>query len=264
MRAISLPFFPTVKVQPVKEQRFQKSYLMQLFNQMSASYEGMNYLTSFGFSYLWRKQFLQPLPDQDTPVQVADLMTGMGETWPHIFKKWKQVQLTALDFSQGMLQCAARRNESAFGNQVHLLQEDALNSSLPAEQFDVVTCAFGLKTLDLAQMRALAKEIHRILKPNGTFTCVEVSEPSSSFLQAAYLPYIRYLIPALGYLFAREYTAYKMLGYYTKAFGNSKEAAEIFRAAGFSVTYQSFFKGCATGFIALSRKTDEKDLPAKA
>ncbi|WP_206598632.1 hypothetical protein [Rufibacter ruber] len=46
---------------------------------MASSYEGMNYLTSFGFSYVWRRQFLQPLPSLQGAVKVADLMTGMGE-----------------------------------------------------------------------------------------------------------------------------------------------------------------------------------------
>ncbi len=75
--------FPAVPLpRPADKQQaryYQQPYLVSLFNGMASSYEGMNYLTSFGFSYVWRRQFLQPLPSLQGAVKVADLMTGMGE-----------------------------------------------------------------------------------------------------------------------------------------------------------------------------------------
>lgn len=249
MKAVALPAFSPVKAQAAKEGPFQKNYVVHLFNTMSTSYEVMNYLTSFGFSYLWRKQFLQPLRGSDQPVQVADFMTGMGETWHPIFTKWQQAHVSALDFSEGMLRYAARKKtKKAFHQKVTLLKADVLENPLPANYFDVVTCAFGLKTLTSEQIRTLAKETHRLLKPNGQFAFIEVSEPTSSWLKACYLVYIRHIMPLIGSIFNRNYQHYKMLGYYTQVFGNAEQAARAFKAEGFSVTYQKFFNGCATGF----------------
>ncbi|MBA9078237.1 demethylmenaquinone methyltransferase/2-methoxy-6-polyprenyl-1,4-benzoquinol methylase [Rufibacter quisquiliarum] len=215
---------------------------------MASSYEGMNYLTSFGFSYVWRRQFLQPLPPLQGAVKVADLMTGMGEMWPHLFAKWPRAQVEALDFSEGMLQCAARKNRRTFANRVQLIKADALRSPLPSMSYDVVTCAFGLKTLSREQLLCLARETKRLLKPGGHFAFVEISEPAPGWLQALYLFYLKHLIPLIGYCFAQDYHHYQMLSYYTHAFRNAEEAAEIFKAEGLAVTYQQLFKGCATGF----------------
>jgi ubiquinone/menaquinone biosynthesis C-methylase UbiE len=37
---------------------YDQKYVAQLFDEMSASYERMNYITSFGFSKRWRDQLL--------------------------------------------------------------------------------------------------------------------------------------------------------------------------------------------------------------
>lgn len=41
----------------------------------------MNFITSFGFSIRWRRQFLDPLKPTKQKVEIIDLLTGMGETW---------------------------------------------------------------------------------------------------------------------------------------------------------------------------------------
>lgn len=48
---------------------------------MSSSYEKVNYITSFGFSIRWKKQFLKVIPKNLNNISVLDLMTGMGEIW---------------------------------------------------------------------------------------------------------------------------------------------------------------------------------------
>jgi demethylmenaquinone methyltransferase/2-methoxy-6-polyprenyl-1,4-benzoquinol methylase len=74
----------------------------------------MNYLTSFGFSICWRKQFIAALPPSAEPVRVLDLLTGMGETWSHIQKQYPKAEISALDFSEGMLKSAEVKNKAKF------------------------------------------------------------------------------------------------------------------------------------------------------
>lgn len=40
---------------------YEPEFVKNLFDKMSSSYENMNYITSFGFSIRWRKQFLSKL-----------------------------------------------------------------------------------------------------------------------------------------------------------------------------------------------------------
>ena len=227
---------------------YEPEYVRTLFDRMSASYERMNFITSFGFSIRWRKQLLHSLPGNTSHLQVIDLLTGMGENWNSIKHKYPNCTITALDFSEEMLKHAHKTNDLKFRQRVQIKCADILNNDLPSEQYDVVTCSFGLKTFTKPQIILLANEVKRILKEGGHFSFVEVSEPNNLLLRSAYSFYLSKVIPILGKLFLGDPTEYKMLWKYTSAFKNANDAATIFSDAGLQVHKQSFFFGCATGF----------------
>lgn len=78
-------------------------YVKGLFNKMSSSYERMNFITSFGFSIRWRRQFLETIKQTKHKAEIFDLLTGMGETWNATKNKLPNSTLTVLDFSDCML-----------------------------------------------------------------------------------------------------------------------------------------------------------------
>jgi ubiquinone/menaquinone biosynthesis methyltransferase len=227
---------------------YNPEYVKGLFNRMSNSYERMNYITSFGFSIRWRKQYLGTFISTKNKVNTIDLLTGMGETWSSTKQKFPNANITALDFSDGMLSYAKTKNKLKFNSEITILQQDVLNNQLPDNQFDFVTCAFGLKTFDVEQLKKLAVETKRILKKGGQFSFIEVSQPENIILKALYGFYLGRVIPILGRLLLGDPIEYKMLWQYTLKFKNAKQAAEIFRRVGLKVDYNSYFLGCATGF----------------
>ena len=227
---------------------YNPEYVKNLFNRMSSSYERMNYITSFGFSIRWRKNFLKSFNKTEKEVEIIDLLTGMGETWKATKHKFPKSKLSALDFSEGMLKYAETKNNNKFNNKVNILNQDILNNELQSNYFDFVTCAFGLKTFNEKQLEILASQTNRILKPNGKISFIEVSEPRNKVLKMFYEFYLKKIIPILGKVFLGNPIEYKMLWEYTNKFKNSKKAMEIFAKEGFELNYNSYFYGCATGF----------------
>jgi len=231
---------------------YNPTYVKGLFNKMSSSYEKMNYITSFGFSIRWRRQFLSDFKSSFEKVEIIDILTGMGETWPAVKQKLPNAAITALDFADEMLEYAKKNNNSRFDSSITLIQQDILQNSLPGNHFDFVTCAFGLKTFDKEQLRILANEVKRILKPGGKFSFVEVSKPDNKILSTLYGFYLGRVIPVLGRYFLGNSVEYKMLWHYTFKFGNAKVTSEIFKEVGLrNLKYSSYFLGCATGFSGL-------------
>jgi ubiquinone/menaquinone biosynthesis methyltransferase len=235
-------------LEPIEDNIYKPAFVKDLFNRMSRTYERMNYITSFGFSIRWRRQFLKYLKGAEHKVEIIDLLTGMGETWDATKRKFPNSKLTVLDFSEGMLKYAIEKSRERFNNEIIVLQQDVLQNELPANYFDFVTCAFGLKTFDEEQLGVLALETKRILKTGGQFSFVEVSKPSNRLLNALYGFYLGRIIPILGKLFLGDIREYKMLWIYTSNFINARKASEIFARAGLEVEYTSYFYGCATGF----------------
>lgn len=227
---------------------YNPEYVKGLFNRMSSSYERMNYITSFGFSIRWRTQFLEPFQSTTDKIEIIDLLTGMGETWGAVKTKFPNAKLTALDFSTEMLKNAKTKSEKHFDNNVTLLQQDILKSDLPSNYYDIVICAFGLKTFDTEQLQVLATETKRILKAGGQFSFIEVSKPTNKILKQFYGFYLGQVIPVLGKLLLGNPIEYKMLWRYTDNFDNAKRAEKIFDNQGLTTKSNSYFYGCSTGF----------------
>jgi ubiquinone/menaquinone biosynthesis methyltransferase len=228
--------------------KYDTDFVKKLFDAMANSYQRMNTITSFGFSVRWRKQFLGVLPKSNEQVYVLDLMTGMGEMWSNIQQHFPKARIAALDFSEGMLRKAAQKNEVAHHNEIDLICQDVLENDLPSNHFDIVVCAFGLKTFDESQLVILATQTARILKYGGHFSFIEVSQPPNFILKKCYIFYLKNVIPILGKLLCNNASEYKMLWYYTNHFENAKKASDIFKNAGLNLQYKSYFYGCATGF----------------
>lgn len=226
---------------------YEPEFVKKLFNQMSGSYERMNYITSFGFSIRWRKQFLARLGKSEQQLNVIDLLSGLGENWTFLKQNFPNSTFYALDFSEKMIEQSSKKNSKIFDNKLNLFCEDILRNQLPSNYFDIISCAYGLKTFNTEQLEIIAKEINRILKPGGKFSFVEVSKPKNKLLVCLYCFYLGKVIPVLGKLFLGNPADYKMLWIYTEQFENSSKVKDIFEKQHLKVSTDSYFKGCATG-----------------
>ena len=226
---------------------YETKFVEKLFDKMSSSYANMNYITSFGFSERWRRQCIAEI-EIEKGKTVVDLMTGMGECWKHILKKMdNESKLIGLDFSTEMINRAKKNKKKFEKSTIEILKENVFENSIANETADFVVSGFGLKTFNDEQLKKLAIEINRILKPNGQFSLIEVSVPNSTFLKPFFMFYLKHVIPVLGKFFLGSPDTYKMLGVYTAEFGNSKNVYQIFNNLEFEVEYVEYFYGCASG-----------------
>lgn len=225
---------------------YKPEFVENLFDEMSKSYTKMNQITSFGFSERWRKKFVNELEINGNSI-VVDLMSGMGECWPYVFKQSSKVKLIGIDFSSQMVNMAKLTESKLANSNISILKENVLNNSLKENSVDFVISGFGLKTFNEEQLITLAYEINRILKPNGKFSLIDVSVPNNKILRFFYMFYLKKIIPKLGKLFLGNPETYKMLGIYTQKFKNSKHVVKIFANQGLQVNYLEYFYGCASG-----------------
>ena len=227
---------------------YDAAFVRGLFDEMSGTYGIVNVVSSFGFCVRWRRQCVDGIaiaPDST----VCDLMSGTGELWPSIARRLSPAgRITAVDFSPAM---TTRAKAKAQGVKVpiEILMDDALSGVLPDDMADVIVCSFGLKTLEHEQLRRLAREVARVLKPGGRLSFVEISVPGSPWLSALYMFYVRRVIPLIGWLLLGNPEDYRLLGVYTEKFSNCDQFGRFCADAGLRVRPRSLFWGCATGVV---------------
>jgi demethylmenaquinone methyltransferase/2-methoxy-6-polyprenyl-1,4-benzoquinol methylase len=227
---------------------YDEKYVTHLFDQMGASYDIVNLISSFGFSEIWRAQSVRNLNIQQGTI-VADLMAGSGECWTYLKRSIKSNgQIVSVDISPVM--CARqKRRLRDFDTPVDIRCENALSMSLPDASVDFIISAFGLKTFDSSQLRRLASELHRVLRPGGSCSLLEITMPELQLLRIPYRFYINGIIPLIGRIFLKNIECYKMLGVYTEAFGSCAKFADLFRNACFEVVVKKHFFGCASSLV---------------
>jgi demethylmenaquinone methyltransferase/2-methoxy-6-polyprenyl-1,4-benzoquinol methylase len=227
---------------------YNEQYVTRLFDQMSPSYDVVNLISSFGFSEIWRAQCVRNLNIQQGTI-VADLMAGSGECWSYLKRRIKtKGQIISVDISPMMCSRQKRRIRDR-ETSVDIRCENALSMSLSDKSVDFIISAFGLKTFDSNQLRRLASELFRILRPGGSCSLLEITMPELRLFRVPYCFYINTIIPVIGRIFLKDIECYKMLGVYTEAFGSCAKFADIFRNAGFEVVVKNHFFGCSSSLI---------------
>jgi len=144
-------------------------------------------------------------------------MAASVECWRYIPRNVSEI--ISIDFSDFMNERQVKRSQK-LDRTIDIRCENATATSLADESVDHIISAFGLKTLSEASIRNLSTEIRRILKPDGTFSFLEISLPSNPIVRAPYQWYLCSAIPWIGKMMLGDIECYRMLGKYTTAFKN--------------------------------------------
>ncbi len=232
----------------LQRELYNPKFVTALFDEMSKTYGIVNSISSFGFCFFWRQQ-CAALNGYHSGETVVDLMSGMSELAITINRRNPEmaIEFVSIDLSSAMCKLADR-SVAAKKINCKVINGDALHTGLPSGSVDKVVSTFGLKTFSHDQLKLLAAECFRILKPGGRLGFLEISVPPSRLLRIPYMLYLNRLIPIVGRMLLGNPDNYRLLGVYTKAFENCDRAIEIFRGAGFELQPKTFFFGCATGF----------------
>lgn len=254
-RSIKVLLGETIEMKKQTKDIYDPQFVSGMFDRMSKTYGMANLITSFGFTARWRKQCLQDLPLIKEKAIGYDLMSGMGESWGHIQKViGSESQLIALDISDEMNRKASEHLHRLTVKNIVLKKANVLENDIEDNSADFIVSTFGIKTFNLEQQEKLAIEINRILKPNGVFALIEISEPKAKILKVFYMFYLKIMIPLIGRVFMRNAEDYRMLGKYCAEFKNSQPIFEYLKKTGLNVQYKNYFFGCASGVYGEKNK----------
>jgi len=107
----------------------------------------------------WRAMLFSMIPPGSSVLEVG---VGTGKNIPYY---GKDLNITAIDFSNGMLDKAREKAKAHPEKKVNLLQMDVANLEFPNNHFDFVVSTFVFCTVP--DPMAGFKEIKRVLKPDG-------------------------------------------------------------------------------------------------
>ncbi|WP_407681683.1 demethylmenaquinone methyltransferase [Pseudalkalibacillus salsuginis] len=226
-----------------KEQRVH-----HVFESISSHYDKMNSIISFQRHIAWRRDTMKKMDVQKNSTTL-DVCCGTGD-WTIAMAKAIGPGGTAygLDFSKNMLSVGEKKVKKEGLSNIQLKHGNAMDLPYENNTFDYVTIGFGLR--NVPDLNQVLREMYRVVKPGGKVVCLETSQPTIPVFRQLYYGYFRYVMPALGRIFAKRYQEYSWLQESAKEFPGRKELAAKFETAGFEkVKIISYSGGVAATHI---------------
>lgn len=212
-----------------------------VFRRVSSKYDLMNDVMSGGLHRLWKTWFVNSLPMQGQ-AHYLDVAGGTGDIAFNIYKnlvsRGLRSEITICDINSAML----AEGQKKFSN-TPMKWSCGNAEALPFtdNSVDVYTIAFGLRNVT-NKIKAL-EEAHRVLKPGGTFACMEFSKVTP-ILEKPYELYSFKILPLMGKFIANDPDAYQYLAESIKKFPDQETLKTMMSDAGLSnPSYENYSGG---------------------
>jgi len=217
-----------------------------VFSSVATRYDLMNDLMSAGLHRVW-KRFAVELSGVREGARVLDVAGGTGDVARLLARRaGESGQVWLTDINAAMLARGRDRLIDA-GHALPAVRCDAEKLPYPADYFDCVSVAFGLR--NMTHKEAALTEMLRVLRPGGRLLVLEFSRVWKP-LKPAYDAYSFRILPMLGKLIANDADSYRYLAESIRMHPSQAELADMLRDAGFDrVDYFNL----SAGVVALHR-----------
>jgi demethylmenaquinone methyltransferase/2-methoxy-6-polyprenyl-1,4-benzoquinol methylase len=206
----------------------------------------MNDFMSFGAHRLWKKELIDFMNIQLSDV-IIDVGSGTGDLVDLILKKKLNNKIYSTDLNKEMLKYGKKKFIS---KKIKFIEANAEKLPFKDDFFDKYIISFCLR--NVTDLEKTLKESYRILKPGGSFFCLEFSTPDSYLVRKIYQNYKKNIIPWIGEKIAHNKEAYRYLEDIIDIFPNQENLLNKINNIGFVETeYLNIFNGIVsihTGF----------------
>lgn len=225
-----------------------------MFGQIAPWYDCLNHLLSLNIDKRWRERTSKLVPAGKAEAgPILDLCTGTGDlALTYDRSALGTVEIYGADFCREMLVIAAQKAHAAgAAERIHFLEADAQALPFPADIFQIVTVAFGLR--NIADPERGIAEMVRVVRPGGKIAILEFSRPRHWLFGRLYRWYFRYALPLVGQLLSRsKESAYRYLPESVLKFPDYELLADKLHQSGLQeVTFTPLTFGIATLYVGI-------------
>jgi demethylmenaquinone methyltransferase/2-methoxy-6-polyprenyl-1,4-benzoquinol methylase len=227
--------------------------LYGMFTDIPPRYDLINRLITLGMDKGWRLKAAQACLAL-RPQKVLDLCCGTGDLAIDIaIMAGYPIEIKGLDYSQPMLDLAAKKTTLLKGKTISFIQGDAAKLPFKGYDFDCVGISFAFRNLTYNNILAKEhlSEIIRVLKRGGRCVIVESSQPEPAFILDCYHFYLHQYVYRVGAWLSNNKPAYRYLAESASHYYSPAELKALLLKSGFTeASYRPLFFGAAGIYVA--------------
>lgn len=230
---------PTWDTEGLLQGDAKRAAVQDMFDQIAPRYDLVNRIMTFRLDVRWRKIALRALGLAPGSV-VLDLASGTGDMC--IDLAHADLIPISVDLSYGMLH-AGRSSAPR-------LQADILRLPVPDASVDGVTCGFALR--NLVDLDTFFRELHRVVRPNGRISLLDVGVPHNSLVRFGNGIYFGRIVPLIGGLLS-DRAAYRYLPKSVAYLPDPARLVAMLESAGFEHVVHRQLSGGLTQLMHATR-----------
>ena len=236
-------------IKPYNQDATKTQQVEAMFDNIASTYDTLNHRLSWNIDRYWRKKAIKRLAAH-APKKILDIATGTGDFAIQACQQLPEVQITAVDISEGMMQVGRQKvKEKGLQQHIQFEREDCTALSYPDNTFDAITTAFGIR--NFASLDKGLEEMCRVLRPGGQLCILELTQPMSFPMRQLFHIYSHTVLPLYGRLISKDTEAYSYLTKTIEAFPQGERMMNILRQAGFrEAEFQRLTLGICTLYFA--------------
>jgi ubiquinone/menaquinone biosynthesis methyltransferase len=198
----------------------------RMFDRIAPTYDTLNRLLSAGIDGRWRARAVAELARAPSGA-VLDLCAGTLDLTRLVARARPEERVVAVDFSAAMLERGRHKAPRA-----EVVVGDAAALPFADSEFAGVVCGFGMR--NLADPRAGAREVLRVLRPRGLFVTLELFRPRRMVSRAFHRAYASLVLPRVGGWLSGDRGAYQYLAESMAGFLEREEYERALAEVGFT------------------------------
>jgi 2-methoxy-6-polyprenyl-1,4-benzoquinol methylase len=223
-----------------------------VFSSVASSYDTMNDLMSLGIHRLWKDHFVRSLnpgskiagdaaAETRKGWNILDVAGGTGDIAFRMLDHATEIngdnftKVTVADINADMLSEGKKRSLDtpyATSNRLSFVEANAEHlDMIPDNSIDLYTVAFGIR--NFTNKDKALREAFRVLKPGGTFACLEFSKVTVPAFNEVYKRWSFSAIPLIGQIVAGDRDSYQYLVESIEKFPSQTEWTNMIKDAGF-------------------------------
>ena len=205
-------------IKPYNNSEKKKVQIINMFDNISKTYDLLNLLLSFRMDYIWRKKSIQNI--ENNPKKILDIATGTAD-FAIMAAKYTNAKIIGIDISEKMLSIGNTKiKKNKFANRISLKLADAEQLPFENNSFQAITSGFGVRNFQ--NIDTGLSEMYRVLDEDGIVVILEPSKPSLFPIKQLYNIYFTYILPFVGKLISKDKKAYTYLTNSVNAFPPKK------------------------------------------
>ena len=194
-------------VKPYNNSKNKKTQIINMFDNISETYDLLNLILSFRMDYIWRKKSIQNI--QNNPEKILDIATGTAD-FAIMAAKYTNAKIIGVDISKKMLSIGNKKiKKYELSNRIILKLADAEQLPFKNNSFQAITSGFGVRNFQNINLGL--SEMYRVLENDGILLILEPSKPSIFPIKQIYNTYFTYVLPFLGKIISKDKMAYTYL-----------------------------------------------------